>query len=72
MSTALSEDRSPSCRDLAGLLAQTGRRAAYAVLALGATSVAEVAELTGLRQPAAAAALQKLTDGESGTSYERG
>lgn len=29
------EDHSPSCRDLVGLLAQTGRRAAYAALALG-------------------------------------
>ncbi|MFI2634650.1 hypothetical protein ACH5A2_30330 [Streptomyces collinus] len=57
---------------MVGLLAQTGRRAAYAAIALGATSVAEVAELTGLRPPAAAAALQKPTDGESGTSYERG
>ncbi|MFD5950579.1 hypothetical protein ACFWAZ_34845 [Streptomyces collinus] len=72
MSTALSEDRSPSCRDVAGLLAQTDRRAAYAALALGATSVAEVTEPAGLRPPAAAAAPQKLTDGESGTSHERG
>uniref|UniRef100_UPI002F90A21D hypothetical protein n=1 Tax=Streptomyces sp. NBC_01562 TaxID=2975879 RepID=UPI002F90A21D len=49
--------------DLVGLLAQTDRRAAYAGLALGATSLAEVAELAKLRPPAAAAALQKLTDG---------
>jgi hypothetical protein len=63
MNTALTEGYSPSCRDLVGLLAQTDRRAAYAALALGATSVAEVAELTKLRPPAVAAALQKLTDG---------
>jgi hypothetical protein len=63
MNTAPTQDHSPSCRDLVGLLAQTDRRAAYAALALGATSVAEVAELTKLRPPAAAAALQKLTDG---------
>lgn len=53
----------PSCRDLVGLLAQTDRRAAYAALALGATSVTDVATRTGLRPPAAAAALQKLTAG---------
>jgi hypothetical protein len=49
--------------DWAGLLAQTDRRAADAGLALGATSLAEVAELAKLRPPAAVAALQKLTDG---------
>jgi hypothetical protein len=48
---------------LAGLLAQTDWRAAYGGLALGATSLAEVAELARLRPLAAAAALQKLTDG---------
>ncbi|MCP9963030.1 hypothetical protein LUX05_19750 [Streptomyces somaliensis] len=63
MNTAPTEDHSPSCRDLVGLLAQTDRRAAYAALALGATSVAEVAELAKLRPPAAAAALRKLTEG---------
>ncbi|MET9660186.1 DUF2087 domain-containing protein [Streptomyces sp. NPDC006510] len=63
MNTAPTEDHSPSCRDLVGLLAQTDRRAAFAALALGATSVAEVAELARLRPPAAAAALQKLADG---------
>ncbi len=63
MNTAPTEAYSPSCRDLVGILAQTDRRAAYAALALGATSVAEVAEATGLRPPAAAAALRKLTDG---------
>ncbi|WP_141578412.1 DUF2087 domain-containing protein [Actinomadura sp. WMMA1423] len=59
----MSDDHPPSCRDLVGLLAQTDRRAAYAALALGANSVAEVAELAGLRPPTAAAALRKLTDG---------
>jgi predicted transcriptional regulator len=63
MNTASTESHPPSCRDLVGLLAQSDRRAAYAALALGATSVAEVAEVAGLRPPAAAAALQKLTDG---------
>jgi hypothetical protein len=63
MNTAPTDGHSPSCRDLVGLLAQNDRRAAYAALALGAASVAEVAELAELRPPAAAAALQKLTDG---------
>lgn len=45
-----------------GALAQNDRRAAYAALTLGATTVAEVAERTGLRPPVAAAALQKLVD----------
>lgn len=48
MNPAPTEDHSPSCRDLVGLLAQTDRRAAYAALALGASSVAEVAELTAM------------------------
>lgn len=61
--TADPADQPPSCRDLVGLLAQPDRRAAYAALALGAMSVAEVAERAGLRPPAAAAALQKLTAG---------
>ncbi|MEO3766453.1 DUF2087 domain-containing protein [Streptomyces sp. B8F3] len=63
MDTAPTEEHPPSCRDLVGLLAQTDRRAVYAALALGATSVTDVAARTGLRPPAAAAALQKLTDG---------
>ncbi|WP_039828291.1 DUF2087 domain-containing protein [Nocardia testacea] len=56
------DDHQPSCRDLVGALAQNDRRAAYAALALGATTVAEVAERAGLRSPAAAVALQKLAD----------
>ncbi|MEU6379444.1 hypothetical protein [Streptomyces sp. NPDC046909] len=52
----------PSCRDLVGAPAQNDRRAAYAALALGATTVAEVAEWAGLRSPAAAVALQRLAD----------
>ncbi|MFF5161524.1 DUF2087 domain-containing protein [Streptomyces sp. NPDC000348] len=56
------DDHQPSCRDLVGALAQKDRRAAYAALALGATTVAEVAERAGLRPPAAAMALQKLAD----------
>lgn len=62
MNPPLVDDRRPSCRDLVGALAQNDRRAAYAALALGATTVAEVAERTGLRPPAAAAALRKLVD----------
>ncbi|MDX3831713.1 DUF2087 domain-containing protein [Streptomyces europaeiscabiei] len=57
------EDLPPSCRDLIGVLAQTDRRDAFAALALGATSVTEVAERAGLRPAAAAVALQKLVDG---------
>jgi hypothetical protein len=63
MDTSPVEDRPPSCRDLVGLLAQPDRRAAYAALVLGASSLAEVAEAAGLRPPAAAAALRKLTEG---------
>ncbi|UUU22475.1 DUF2087 domain-containing protein [Streptomyces sp. DSM 40750] len=57
------EEPPPSCRDLIGVLAQTDRRDAFAALALGATSVAQVAERAGLRPAAAAAALRKLVDG---------
>lgn len=57
------EDLPPSCRDLIGILAQTDRRDAFAALALGATTVAQVAERAGLRPAAAAVALQKLVDG---------
>lgn len=56
------DDHQPSCRDLVGALAQNDRRAAYAALALGAKTVAEVAERAGLRPPAAAVALKKLAD----------
>ncbi|MFJ5223196.1 DUF2087 domain-containing protein [Streptomyces sp. NPDC088400] len=61
--TTNTEERPPSCGDLVGTLAQPDRRSAYAALVLGATSLAEVAELAKLRPPAAAAALQKLVDG---------
>lgn len=64
MNTASVEDQPPSCRDLVGTLAQSDRRSAYAALALGADSVGEVAQRTGLRAPAAAAALQKLVEGK--------
>ncbi|XXZ47461.1 DUF2087 domain-containing protein (plasmid) [Streptomyces cavourensis] len=57
------QERPPSCRDLVGLLAQEDRRSAYAALVLGAFTVTEVAERTGLRSTAAAMALQKLTEG---------
>jgi hypothetical protein len=58
-----SQERPPSCRDLVGLLAQTDRRSAYAALVLGATTLEQVAERTGLRPAAAAMALQKLAEG---------
>ncbi|MFE7314264.1 hypothetical protein ACFU7T_14455 [Streptomyces sp. NPDC057555] len=57
---AEAQERPPSCRDLVGLLAQNDRRSAYAALALGATTLEQVAERTGLRPAAAAMALQKL------------
>ncbi|EKX68559.1 DUF2087 domain-containing protein [Streptomyces ipomoeae] len=60
---ARAEDLPPSCRDLVGILAQTDRRDAFAALALGATTVAQVAERAKLRPAAAAVALQKLVDG---------
>ena len=63
MNSPSAEDRPPSCRDLVGLLAQNDRRGAYAALVLGATTVDQVAERTGLRPASAAAALQKLTEG---------
>lgn len=56
-------ERPPSCRDLVGLLAQNDRRSVYAALVLGATTLEQVAERTGLRPAAAAMALQKLTEG---------
>ncbi|MFF2524009.1 DUF2087 domain-containing protein [Streptomyces liangshanensis] len=58
-----SQERPPSCRDLVGLLAQNDRRSAYAALVLGATTLEQVAERTGLRPAAAAMALQKLAEG---------
>jgi hypothetical protein len=56
-------ERPPSCRDLVGLLAQNDRRSAYAALVLGATTLDQVMERTGLRPTAAAIALQKLVPG---------
>ncbi|MFE1958790.1 DUF2087 domain-containing protein [Streptomyces sp. NPDC059479] len=56
-------ERPPSCRDLVGLLAQNDRRSAYAALVLGATTLEQVTERTGLRPAAAAMALQKLAEG---------
>ncbi|MFC3997702.1 DUF2087 domain-containing protein [Nocardiopsis sediminis] len=53
----------PSCGDIVGLLAQRDRRAAFAAVELGATTPREVAEATGLRPAAAAAALHRLTAG---------
>ncbi|MFI6795436.1 hypothetical protein [Streptosporangium canum] len=49
MNTTPADGHRPSCHDLVGALTQNDRRAAYAALALGATTVAEVAERAGLR-----------------------
>ncbi|KUF19398.1 DUF2087 domain-containing protein [Streptomyces silvensis] len=62
MNTPPADTHQPSCRDLVGALAQNDRRAAYAALALGATTAAEVAEQAGLRPSAAAMALRKLVE----------
>jgi hypothetical protein len=63
-------DHPLSCGDIVGLLAQPDRRAAFAALALGATTLAEVAAATGLRAPTAAAALAKLVDGRVATTAD--
>ncbi|WP_422070538.1 DUF2087 domain-containing protein [Streptomyces orinoci] len=59
---AAPEDHPPSCGDLVGALAEPDRCAAFAALVLGARSVKEVAEAARLKPPAAAGALQRLTD----------
>ncbi|WP_440901909.1 DUF2087 domain-containing protein [Actinosynnema sp.] len=55
--------RSPSCGDLAGLLAEPARLAAFAALVLGAGTVDEVAEAARLTRADATRALHRLVDG---------
>jgi hypothetical protein len=57
------DERPLTCGDLVGLLAEPTRRAAFAALVLGATSVGAVAEKARLTGKEAASALRKLVDG---------
>lgn len=61
--TTESEERPLTCGDIVGVLAQPERRAAFAALALGATTLDDVAERAELRPTTAVGALQKLVDG---------
>ena len=67
-------DGSPGPRELLALLAEPDRLRAVAAVALGATSLPEVAERTGLEPLAAARALSRLVaggllDGAAGKGY---
>jgi hypothetical protein len=67
-------DELPSPRELLALLAEPGRLRAVAAVALGATTLGEVAERAGLEPRAAARALSRLVaggllDGEAGIGY---
>ena len=67
-------DELPGPRELLALLAEPDRLRAVAAVALGATSLPEVAERTGLEPRAAARALSRLVaggllDGGAGTGY---
>jgi hypothetical protein len=67
-------DELPGPRELLALLAEPGRLRAVAAVALGATTVPEVAERAGLEPRAAARALSRLVaggllDGEAGEGY---
>src|SRR5215218_5605887 len=67
-------DDVPSPRELLALLAEPDRLRAVAAVALGATTLAEVAERAGLEPRAAARALSRLVaggllDGEAGKGY---
>ena len=67
-------DEVPAPRELLALLAQPDRLRAVAAVALGATTLAEVAERAGLEPRAAARALSRLVaggllDGEAGKGY---
>ena len=67
-------DASPEPRELVALLAEPDRLRALAAVALGAGTLAEVAERTGLERRAAARALSRLVaggllDGEAGKGY---
>jgi hypothetical protein len=67
-------DEVPGPRELLALLAEPDRLRAVAAVALGATTLAEVAERAGLEPRAAARALSRLIaggllDGEAGKGY---
>ena len=67
-------NESPGARDLVALLAEPDRLRALAAVALGAETLAEVTERTGMEPRAAARALSRLTaggllDGETGNGY---
>jgi len=62
-------DEPPGPRELLALLAEPDRLRAVAAVALGATSLPEVAERAGLEPRAAARALSRLVAG--GRSEER-
>jgi hypothetical protein len=67
-------DEVPAPRELLALLAEPDRLRAVAAVALGATTLAEVAERAGLEPRAAARALSRLVaggllDGEAGKGY---
>ena len=67
-------DVSPGPRELLALLAEPDRLRALAAVALGAGTLAEVAERAGLEPRAAARALSRLVaggllDGEAGKGY---
>ena len=67
-------DDVPSPRELLALLAEPDRLRAVAAVALGATTLAQVAERAGLEPRAAARALSRLVaggllDGEAGKGY---
>jgi hypothetical protein len=67
-------DESPGPRELLALLAEPDRLRAVAAVALGATTLPEVVERTGLEPRAAARALSRLVaggllDGEAGKGY---
>jgi hypothetical protein len=54
----------PDAAAIAGLLADDHRRAVVAALVLGASTVADVVQVTGLSGRSAATALARLVDGE--------
>jgi hypothetical protein len=69
------DDDAPEPRDLLALLAEPDRLKALAAVALGAATLAEVAERAGLAPRAAARALSRLVaggllEGEAGKGYE--
>jgi hypothetical protein len=72
---AAMDDDAPEPRDLLALLAEPDRLKALAAVALGAATLAEVAERAGLAPREAARALNRLVaggllEGEAGKEYE--